>query len=73
MPIITVKIGPERTVEQKRALVRALTKAAVDILDAEEEWVTVLIEELGLGNWAVGGELLSDRYGPRRGTEGADQ
>jgi 4-oxalocrotonate tautomerase len=63
MPIITVKVGPERTVEQKRALVRALTKVAVDILEAEEEWVTVLIEELGHGNWAVGGELLSDRYG----------
>jgi len=57
MPIITVKMAKGRTVEQKRVLVRALTKVAVETLDAREEWVTVLIEECesGRGNWAVEG------------------
>ena len=63
MPIITVKMGKGRTVEKKRALVGALTKLAVDMLDVKEEWVTVLIEESDRDNWAVGGELLSDRFG----------
>jgi 4-oxalocrotonate tautomerase len=63
MPIITVKMAKGRTVEQKRVLVSALTKVAVETLDAQPEWVTVLIEELEGGNWAVGGELLKDKFG----------
>ena len=73
MPIITVKIGKGRTVEKKRALVEALTKVAVEKLDAKEEWVTVLIEELDGQNWGVAGELLSDKFGPGRGTQGVGQ
>ncbi len=61
MPIITVKMAKGRTIEQKRVLVRALTKVAVETLDAQPEWVTVLIEEVD--DWAVGGELLRDRHG----------
>ncbi len=73
MPIITVKIGKGRTVEKKRELVEALTKVAVEKLDAKEEWVTVLIEELDGQNWAVAGELLSDTFGPGRGAQGGNQ
>jgi len=73
MPIITVKMAKGRTVEQKRVLVSALTKVAVEILSAQPEWVTVLIEELEGGNWAVGGELLSDRFGMGSGKQGVDQ
>jgi len=62
MPIISVKIGKGRTIEQKRVLVRALTKVAVETLGAQPEWVTVLIEELDGENWAVGGELLKDKF-----------
>ena len=64
MPIITVKMAKGRTIEQKRVLVGALTKVAMETLSAEREWVTVLIEESEPGNWAVGGELLSDKFGP---------
>ena len=73
MPITTVKIGKGRTAEKKRALVEALTKVAVEKLDAREEWVTVLIEELDGQNWGVAGELLSDKFGPGRGTQGVGQ
>jgi 4-oxalocrotonate tautomerase len=65
MPIITVKMAKGRTIEQKRVLVHALTKVAMETLSAERDWVTVLIEETEPGNWAVGGELLSDRFGPQ--------
>ena len=62
MPIITVKMGKGRSLAQKRMLVTALTKVAVETLNAQPEWVTVLIEEYesDCGNWAVGGELLCD-------------
>jgi len=75
MPIITVKMAKGRTVEQKRVLVRALTKVAVETLDAREEWVTVLIEEYesDRGNWAVGGNLLVDTFGPRGDKQDVDQ
>jgi 4-oxalocrotonate tautomerase len=73
MPIITVKMAKGRTVEQKRVLVSALTKVAVETLNAQPEWVTVLIEETEPGNWAVGGELLSDRFGTGPGRQGVDQ
>jgi 4-oxalocrotonate tautomerase len=71
MPIITVKMAKGRTVEQKRVLVRALTKVAVETLSAQPEWVTVLIEEYesDRGNWAVGGELLSDKFVTRCGNK----
>jgi len=73
MPIITVKMAKGRTVEQKRVLVRALTQVAVETLNAQPEWVTVLIEEYESdhGNWAVGGELLCDKFGARQ--HGANQ
>jgi 4-oxalocrotonate tautomerase len=73
MPIITVKMAKGRTVEQKRVLVGALTKVAVETLASEEEWVTVLIEESDRDNWAVGGELLSDRYRTGGGRQGVDE
>lgn len=75
MPIITVKMGKGRTVEQKRELVRALTKVAVETLNAQPEWVTVLIEEYesDRGNWAVGGELLIDTHGAKAGGQGGEQ
>ena len=73
MPIIAVKMAKGRTVEQKRVLVRELTKVAVETLNAQPEWVTVLIEEMEGGNWAVGGELLSDTFGSGGGAHDAGE
>jgi len=73
MPIITVKIAKGRTVEQKRVLVGALTKTAMETLGAEKEWVTVLIEEFDRCNWAAGGELFSDKFGTGYGKQGVDE
>ena len=63
MPIVTVKMGKGRTVEQKRSLARALTDAIVDTLDVKPEWVTILFEESGKDDWATGGVLHSDKKG----------
>jgi 4-oxalocrotonate tautomerase len=64
VPIITMKIAKGRSVDQKRSLVKAITHAVVNTIEVKEEWVTVLIEEYERENWATGGELHSDTFGP---------
>ena len=73
MPVVSVKIAKGRTVEQKRALAKAVTDAVVTTLDLKPEWVTVVIEEFDRENWATGGELHSDKYGPGCGKQGTEK
>ena len=61
MPVITVQLGRERTVETKRRLVAGLTDLAAEVLEVPRAQVTVLIDVLGRENYATGGELLGDR------------
>jgi 4-oxalocrotonate tautomerase len=61
MPVITVQLGRERTLETKRRLASGLTDIVADVLEVPRSEVTVLIEVKGRDNWATGGELLSDR------------
>jgi 4-oxalocrotonate tautomerase len=60
MPIVELKLAKGRTVEQKRAIVEALTESCVSILKVEREWVSVVLIEFERENWGVGGELLCD-------------
>jgi len=60
MPVVQVKMEKGRTIEQKRALVEAITNNCVSILKVERAWVTVVMEEFDRENWGVGGELLTD-------------
>lgn len=70
MPVITIQPAKGRPVETKRALANAFTKSAADILGVRPEWVTVLIEEYERENWASGGELHADKFGPGHGKAG---
>jgi 4-oxalocrotonate tautomerase len=69
MPIIAIKIAKGRTLQQKRDIAKAITDDLVSILDVQPEWATVLIEELERENWASGGELHIDKFGPGSGKE----
>lgn len=60
MPIVTVEAVGGRTVEQKRELVKAITRAFVDIYLVKPERVQVIIHELLRENIGRGGELLCD-------------
>jgi 4-oxalocrotonate tautomerase len=60
MPVITVEAS-KFTIEQKRELVKVLTKAASGIMNIPEQAYTVLIKDNPRDNIAVGGVLLSDR------------
>ncbi|GEO80576.1 hypothetical protein ROR02_07070 [Pararhodospirillum oryzae] len=73
MPVITIRIGKGRPIEKKRAVAEAVTKAVVETLDVRPEWVTVLIEEYDRENWATGGQLHADTFGPGYGKAGVDE
>jgi len=62
MPVVIVKPGKRRTVQQKRKLARALTEDVFKILEVKPEWVYVVIEELGQENRASSGELYCDKF-----------
>ncbi len=64
MPIINIEMAKERSVEQKRELVRVFTEKAVRILNVKPEWVTVIIDEYERENWASEGNLHIDKFGP---------
>lgn len=70
MPIVTINMAQGRTVEQKRALAAAVTQSVASTLEVKPEWVTVLINEHERENWATGGLLHSDKFGPGCGKQG---
>ena len=52
MPHVVVKLHAGRSVEQKRTLAEALTKAVTSTLKLGEESVSVGIEDVEPKNWA---------------------
>ncbi len=61
MPTINVQLFEGRTIEQKRAFVKAITEATVRTLGASAESVDVIIQECKRENWATAGKLWSER------------
>ena len=61
MPVINVKLVEGRTVEQKRAMVKAVTRAVSETLGVAESAIWISIEDLKAENLAQGGELRLDR------------
>lgn len=61
MPTLRVELMEGRTLEQKKALVQALTKAVVDTLGSKAESVDILLYDIKRHDWATGGELWSDK------------
>ena len=61
MPIISVVLAVGRSNEQKQALCRALTEAAMQTVDVRPEQVRVVIQETPLENYAVGGVTFAER------------
>ncbi len=72
MPIVTVQMARGRDLEVKRRLAGEITRVLVEALDVDPEWVTVLFQELERENWASGGLLHRDKYGPGHGQQGTE-
>ncbi|NEO33377.1 MAG: 4-oxalocrotonate tautomerase family protein [Symploca sp. SIO3C6] len=66
MPFVTVQIAQGHSVELKRKLVQSLTDTLVSTLGTKPEWVTIHIDEFDRENWAVGGQLHSDKHHGRQ-------
>lgn len=60
MPVIQVTMSQGRSVEQKRELVRVLTKETSRILNTNEDAVRILIYEVSKENWGNAGVLGLD-------------
>lgn len=61
MPVVTVQLWAGRTLEQKRALVRAITEAMVEHGGARPEALHVILQEIPRENWGRAGVLGVDR------------
>jgi len=56
MPIVTIQVTREGvTAEQKAALIKGATDLLVDVLNKPPALTFVIIEEVELENWGVGG------------------
>ena len=60
MPTINVQLLEGRTLEQKRAFVKAVTEATVQTLGASAESVDIIIHECKRESWATAGKLWSE-------------
>ncbi|MFZ5815978.1 MAG: tautomerase family protein [Bacillota bacterium] len=60
LPVIRVEFLPGRNLDQKRALVKALTHAAAEILNVPLERVRTILYEKAREDWARGDELVAD-------------
>ena len=61
MPMIRVEMQEGRSLEQKRALVKALTEATVATLGRVPDAVSVVIYDVPKTHWARAGVLWSDK------------
>ncbi|MGB3268557.1 MAG: 4-oxalocrotonate tautomerase [Rhodanobacter sp.] len=60
MPTLHLEMLPGRTVEQKRAFVREVTRTTAETLACPPESVDILISEVPRDAWAKAGKLMAD-------------
>ena len=68
MPIIHVDLIKGRSIEAKRAYVKAVTDCTVEILKCKPEAVTIILSEKSTEDIAQGGKLMADE-GERQGAK----
>jgi len=55
MPIAKIMILEGRTMEAKQALIRAVTAAIAETLQAKPESIRVILEDVPKENWGIAG------------------
>ena len=60
MPVIRVEMFEGRTNDQKKNLVKGLTKSFIDVCGGHAVGVHIVIQEHKKENWGVGGILSSE-------------
>ncbi|MCH7895537.1 MAG: 4-oxalocrotonate tautomerase [candidate division NC10 bacterium] len=61
MPVVHIQMIEGRSVEQKRQLAEAITRALVDIAKTAPEAVNIVIDDYPRTNWAKAGKLMSEQ------------
>jgi 4-oxalocrotonate tautomerase len=64
MPYVNIKVTGGKdapTTAQKAELIRRTTQMLVDVLDKNPATTVVVIEEVDMDNWGVGGESVTVR------------
>jgi len=61
MPIVQIEMFEGRTPEQKREMVKEVTKALVKTVDCPPEAVKIIIREMKKEHFAEAGLLFSDK------------
>ena len=61
MPYVTISLKEGRTIEQKRALVKAVTEVFVWIFNAKLDAVHIVLHDEPVANFVCEGILLVDR------------
>lgn len=60
MPVIQITMSQGRSVEQKRKLIKVLTKETARIMKTQDEKIRILIYEVSKENWGNAGVLGTD-------------
>ena len=60
MPVVKIDLLDGKTAEQKEKLAMALLRAFEEN-NIPKEWVTIIFQESSVENWAVNGEMLSEK------------
>jgi 4-oxalocrotonate tautomerase len=67
MPYVSVRIAKSgATAEQKATLIKGITDLLFDVLGKPKPSTYVVIDEVELDNWGVGGETLTQRRSPKK-------
>lgn len=64
MPFVNIKVtgGKEApTAEQKSELIQGVTELLVRVLNKNPATTVVIIEEIDMDNWGIGGQSITDR------------
>ncbi len=70
MPFVNIKItrtDPPATTEQKEELIRGATDLLVRVLGKNPASTVVVIEEVPMGNWGIGGSSRAAQEKARKG------
>jgi len=61
MPVVQIQVWKGRSVEQKRAVSKAITEAMVEHMGVSPDGLDIIIQDYELENWARAGVLGIDR------------
>lgn len=66
MPYVNIKVTQEGvTAEEKKRLIEGVTQLLVDVLNKNPETTVVVIDEIPMDNWGIGGKSVTERRRPR--------